>query len=178
MVLLLTGEARLYRPAFSVQATSATTDSNIAISSVDQTRVGDDFDLAAEAQPANRLHILNALGMRSVAVDLPASLPGIIVGDGTLDQVTLNFPARGTLSKTIRPWGVPSTSSTRSSGPSGNAPAPQRRSPRSRPLSSSLMPGYSCPSTHFSPYYLRLLLRANADATPGQDGFCLLSPRR
>ena len=37
--------------------TAATTDSNIAISSVDQTRVADDFDIAADAQPANRVHI-------------------------------------------------------------------------------------------------------------------------
>ena len=55
---------------------------NIAISSVDQTRVGDDFDVAAEGQPANRVHILNAFGIRSVAVELPASFPGIIVDAG------------------------------------------------------------------------------------------------
>ena len=44
---LLTGDARLYQPEFSVQATAATTDSNIVISSVDQTCVGDNFDVAA-----------------------------------------------------------------------------------------------------------------------------------
>lgn len=75
---LLTGEAHLYQPAFSVQAIAPVTDANVAITAADQTRVGDEFDVAAEGQPANRVHILDVFGIRSVAVDLPTSFPGII----------------------------------------------------------------------------------------------------
>ena len=76
--VLLTGEARLYQPAFSVQATSASTDSDVAITAVDLTRVGDDFDVAAKNDPANLVHTDDAFGTHSVAVDLPTSFPGVI----------------------------------------------------------------------------------------------------
>ncbi|MFC5932015.1 hypothetical protein [Cryobacterium melibiosiphilum] len=75
---ILTGEARWYQPAFSVQATSAITDANVAITAVDLTRVGDDFDVAVANQPSNRVHTDDAFGIRSVAVDLPTSFSGII----------------------------------------------------------------------------------------------------
>ena len=103
---LLTGDARLYQPAFSVQATAATTDSNIAISSVDQTRVGDDFDIVAEGQAANRVHILDALGIRSVAVDLPASFPGIIVDAGmgmAYGAIAQSDPGSNTITQIVAP---------------------------------------------------------------------------
>ena len=76
--VLRTGDARLYQPAFRVQAASAITDANVAITAVDLTRVGDDFDVAAENQPANRVHTDDAFGIRSVAVDLPTSFSGVI----------------------------------------------------------------------------------------------------
>ncbi|KFF59007.1 hypothetical protein JF66_14345 [Cryobacterium sp. MLB-32] len=76
--MLPTGEARLYQPAFTVQATSAVTDANVAITAADLTRVGDDFDVVVENQPTNHFHFDDAFGTRSVAVDLPTSFPGVI----------------------------------------------------------------------------------------------------
>ncbi|WP_146072808.1 hypothetical protein [Cryobacterium sp. Y62] len=77
-----TGEARWYKPAYSVQATAASTDGGIAIASVDEIRVGDAFDVAAEDQDTNRVHFDDAFGTRSVALDLPTSFPGIIADAG------------------------------------------------------------------------------------------------
>ena len=77
-----TGEASLYKPAFSVQATAATTDGGLAIASVDGTSVGDDFDSVASLQDANRVHVDDTFGLRSVALDLPTSFPGIVVDPG------------------------------------------------------------------------------------------------
>ncbi|WP_134528927.1 hypothetical protein [Cryobacterium serini] len=77
-----TGEERWYKPAFSVQATAASTNGGIAIASVDEIRVGDTFDVAAEGQDTNRVHVDDAFGVRSVALDLPTSFPGIIADAG------------------------------------------------------------------------------------------------
>ena len=77
-----TGEARWYKPAFSVHATEASTDGGIAVAAVDEIRVGDAFDVAAEGQDTNRVHFDDAFGVRSVALDLPTSFPGIIADVG------------------------------------------------------------------------------------------------
>ncbi|WP_146066046.1 hypothetical protein [Cryobacterium sp. Y82] len=77
-----TGEARWYKPAFSVQATAASTNGGIAIASVDEIRVGDAFDVAAEGPDTKRVHFDDAFGVRSVALDLPTSFPGIIADAG------------------------------------------------------------------------------------------------
>ncbi|TFD62750.1 hypothetical protein E3T39_02100 [Cryobacterium suzukii] len=77
-----TGEASRYKPAFSVWATAASTDGGLAIASVDGTIVGDAFDSVASGQDANRVHIDDAFGVRSVALDLPTSFPGIIADAG------------------------------------------------------------------------------------------------
>ncbi len=77
-----TDEANQYLPAFSVQATAASTAGGLAIASVDGTSVGDAFDVAAEGQDSNRVHVDDAFGVRSVALDLPTSFPGIVVDPG------------------------------------------------------------------------------------------------
>ena len=77
-----TDEAVPYLPAFSVQATAATTSGGIAIASVDGTSAGDDFDVVAAGQDANRVHLDDTFGLRSVALDLPTSFPGIVVDPG------------------------------------------------------------------------------------------------
>ena len=103
---LLTGKARLYQPAFTVQAIAATTDSNIAISTLDQTRIGDEFDGVAGAQPANRVYILDSLGTRSVAVDLPTSFPGIIVDAGlemAYGTIARSDPGSSTITEIFAP---------------------------------------------------------------------------
>jgi hypothetical protein len=79
-----TGEARWYKPAFSIEATAASTDGGITVASVDETRVGDAFDVAAEGQDTNRVHVDDTFGVRSVALDLPTSFPGII-GDAEME---------------------------------------------------------------------------------------------
>ena len=74
-----------YLPSFSVQATAATATTPagaIAIASVDGTSVGDDFDAVSAGQDANRVHIDDTFGLRSVALDLPTSFPGIVVDPG------------------------------------------------------------------------------------------------
>ncbi|WP_146069356.1 hypothetical protein [Cryobacterium sp. Y11] len=77
-----TGAVSLYKPAFSVWVTAATTDGGLAIASVDGTSVGDSFDFVASGQDANRVHVDDAFGQRSVALDLPTSFPGIIADVG------------------------------------------------------------------------------------------------
>ncbi|SFH67946.1 hypothetical protein E3O11_06940 [Cryobacterium levicorallinum] len=71
-----------YLPAFSVQATAATTAGGMAIASVDGTSVGDDFDAVSAGQDANRVHVDDLFGVRSVALNLPTSFPGIVVDPG------------------------------------------------------------------------------------------------
>ena len=44
--------------------------------------IGDAFDAAAEGQDANRVHFDDAFGVRSVALDLPTTFPGIIADAG------------------------------------------------------------------------------------------------
>ncbi|MFC5931653.1 hypothetical protein [Cryobacterium melibiosiphilum] len=103
---LLTGEARFYQPAFSVQATAATTDADVAVTAVDLTRVGDDFDLAAEGQPANRVHTDDAFGIRSVAIDLPTSFSGIIDDAGiemTYGAIANAVPDSSTVTQIVAP---------------------------------------------------------------------------
>lgn len=77
-----TDEASPYLPAFSVQATAATTAGGIAIASVDGTGVGAAFDAVSAGQDANRVHLDDAFGQRSVALDLTTSFPGIVVDPG------------------------------------------------------------------------------------------------
>ncbi|WP_104090483.1 MULTISPECIES: hypothetical protein [unclassified Cryobacterium] len=77
-----TDEAIPYLPAFSVQATAATTAGGIANASVDGTSVGDAFDAVSAGQDANRVHLDDAFGQRSVALDLTTSFPGIVVDPG------------------------------------------------------------------------------------------------
>ena len=77
-----TDEASPYLPAFSVQATAATTFGGIAIASVDGTSVGVDFNAVSAGQDTNRVHIDGTFGLRSVALDLPTSFPGIVVDPG------------------------------------------------------------------------------------------------
>ena len=73
-----TDEERLYLPAFTVQATAESTDSGIEIAAVDGTRVGDAFDVVAEGKPTSMVHLDDSFGIRSVALDLPTSFPGIV----------------------------------------------------------------------------------------------------
>ncbi|TFD56757.1 hypothetical protein E3T39_15585 [Cryobacterium suzukii] len=103
---MLTGDARLYQPAFSVQAIAAVTDANVAVTAADQTHVGDEFDVAAEGQPANRVHILDVFGIRSVAVDLPTSFPGIIDDAGmemAYGAIAHSDPDSSTITEIVAP---------------------------------------------------------------------------
>lgn len=90
------GEEGLYRPAFSVQASAATTAGGVSISSLDGTSVGGSFDTAAESRPENRVHVDAVFGVRSIALDLPTSFPGIII-DGELEMAygTIAFSEHG-----------------------------------------------------------------------------------
>jgi hypothetical protein len=61
-----------------VQATAETTGTGVPVSSVDGSQVGDSFDLVAEGKPTTKVHLDNVFVIRSVALDLPTSFPGIV----------------------------------------------------------------------------------------------------
>ena len=64
-------------PAFTVQATTASTTSGIQITAVDKTAVGDSFDAVSAGKPAVEVHFDSAFGVRSMVLELPTSFPGI-----------------------------------------------------------------------------------------------------
>lgn len=72
------GAARNYAPAFRVAADAAVTSDGLPVAAVDGTTVGSDYAAVAALRPADQVYVDDTFGYRSVALELPASFPGIV----------------------------------------------------------------------------------------------------